>query len=95
MVHGAGNIPLPLSACANSANQAFYLLSLLGLGTGLDTYIIFIAASPLIRAVGSSPGVGRLRDESSDAGQGSEVEARGGDIDHETFRAKRGKIFSP
>ena len=45
------------------------------------------------RAVGSSPGVRRLIDESGDAGEGSEVEVRS--ADDETFRAKRGKNFSP
>ena len=53
----------------------------------------FITYIPLqhrpVRAVGSSPGVGRLMDQSGDAAKGSEVEARS--TDHETFRAKRGK----
>jgi len=42
-----------------------------------------------LRAVGSSPEVGRLIDQRGDAVFGSEVEARS--ADHEMFRAKRGK----
>jgi len=40
------------------------------------------------RAVGSSPGVGRLIDQSDDAAKGSEIEVCGA---CRSFRAKRGK----
>ena len=48
---------------------------------------------PFIRAVGSSPGVGRLIDQSGDAAEGSKVEACS--ADNETFRAKRARNISP